>query len=225
VSFPDAPGASTSIIDARTLETVDSVATPADLVALGGKPHDVIVDANGFYGYITVIGVAGDNDRLLQVDARSHEIVRVIEVGDDPHVSLGTGNPHLYVPAQGSDVVQVFDRMTLDPVTEIMISGAHGAAMTTSGRIFYTTNLPGGGSDALWAIETATNTVVAAGVDTNFTVPHNIAVTPNGNKIFVTHSGTNTTVSVFETRGRTPMPTLVDEITVGSNPFGIAYVP
>jgi DNA-binding beta-propeller fold protein YncE len=215
----------TSIIDARTLEIVDSFATPADLVALGGRPHDVIVDDNGFYGYITVIGVAGDNDRLLQVDARSHEIVRVIEVGDDPHVSLGTGNPYLYVPAQGSDTVQVFDQMTLDPITELMISGAHGAAMTTNGRIFYTTNLPGGGSDALWAIETATNTIVAAGVDTNFPVPHNIAVTPNGKKIFVTHSGPNTTVSVFETRGRTPMPTLVDEVTVGSNPFGIAYVP
>lgn len=214
----------TSVIDARTLETVATIPTPADLVAMGGKPHDVIVDANGFFGYITIIGVAGDDDRLLQVDARSHEIVNVIAVGDDPHVSLATGNPYLYVPAQGSDTVQVFDRMTLDPITEIMISGAHGAAMTTNGRFFYTTNLPGGGTDALWVIDTATNTVVVAGVDTNFTVPHNIAVTPNGKKIFVTHSGMNNIVSVFETRGRSPMPSLVDEVPVGSNPFGIAYV-
>ena len=214
----------TSVIDVRTLETVATIPTPADLVAMGGRPHDVILDASGFFGYVTVIGVAGDNDRLLQIDARSHEIVQVIEVGDDPHVSLGTGNPYLYVPAQGSDTVQVFDRMTLDPITEIMISGAHGAAMTANGRYFYTTNLTGGGSDALWVIDTATNSVVVAGVDTNSTVPHNIAVTPNGQKIFVTHSGMNNVVSVFETRGGSPMPILVDEVPVGSNPFGIAYV-
>ena len=215
----------TSVIDMRTLETVATIETPVDLVALGGKPHDVIVDSNGFFGYISVIGVAGDDDRLLQVDARSFEIVTVVNVGDDPHVSLASGNPYLYVPAQGSDEVNVLDRVTLEPVADIPIPGAHGAGMSVNGRYLYTTNLPAGGSDALWVIDTSANAVVGAPVATPFPVPHNIALTPNGKKIFVTHSGPNDKVSVFATRGGSPAPVLVDVVTVGDNPFGIAYVP
>ena len=215
----------TSVIDMRTLETVATIATPADLVALGGKPHDVIVDANGFFAYITVIGVAGADDRLVQVDARSYEIVAVINVGDDPHVSLANGNPYLYVPAQGSDEVNVFDRATLDPITDISIPGAHGAGMSVNGRYLYTTNLPGGGPDALWVIDTKANVVVGAPVATPYPVPHNIALTPNGKRIFVTHSGPNDKVSIFTTKGGSPMPVLDEVVTVGSNPFGLAYVP
>lgn len=215
----------TSVVDMRTLETVATIMTPAELTALGGKPHDVIVDSNGFYGYISVIGVAGDDDRLLQVDARSFEILAVVHVGDDPHVSLAQGKPYLYVPAQGSDEVNVLDRATLEPIADIPIPGAHGAGMSTNGRYLYTTNLPAGGADALWVIDTSTNTVAGAPVATPFPVPHNIALTPNGKKIFVTHSGPNDKVSVFETRGGSPAPVLVDVVTVGDNPFGLAYVP
>jgi len=215
----------TSVIDMRTLETVATIDTPADLIALGGKPHDVIVDANGFFAYITVIGVAGADDRLLQVDARSYDIVNVINVGDDPHVSLTTGNRYLYVPAQGSDEVGVFDRVTLDPITDIPVPGAHGAGMSTNGRYLYTTNLPGGGPDGLWVIDTKANAVVGSPVATPYAVPHNIALTPDGTQIFVTHSGPNDKVSIFSTRSGSPVPVLADVVTVGDNPFGLAYVP
>ena len=144
----------TSVIDMRTLESVATIPTPADLVAMGGKPHDVIVDPQGFFAYITVIGVAGPGDAVVQVDARSYEIVAVAAVGDDPHVSLSAGNPNLYVPAQGSDVVNVLDRDTLASVADIPVPGAHGAGMAVNGRYLYTTNLPDAGADALWVIDT-----------------------------------------------------------------------
>ena len=35
-----------------------------------------------------------------------------------------------------------------------MVPGAHGAAMAGNGKRFYTTNLPGGGTGALYTIKT-----------------------------------------------------------------------
>jgi DNA-binding beta-propeller fold protein YncE len=216
----------TSVIDMRTLATIATIPTPADLIAMGGKPHDVIVDPQGFYAYITVIGVAGPGDYVVQVDARSYEIVATAMVGDDAHVSLSAGKPNLYVPAQGSDVVNVLDRASLASVADIPIPGAHGAGMSVNGRYLYTTNLPDGGNDALWVIDTATNTVVGDPVDTPYAVPHNIALTPNGKKLYLTHSGaTSDKVTVYRMSGRSPVPSYFGEVTVGLNPFGIAYVP
>ncbi len=216
----------TSVINMRTLETVTTIPTPADLVAMGGKPHDVIVDPQGFFGYITVLGVANPGDYVVQVDARTFEVVSRAMVGLDPHVSLSRQKPNLYVACQNSDVVNVLDRGSLASITDIPIPGAHGVGMSTNGRFLYVTNLPDGGNDALWVINTRRNATVGDPVDSSYAVPHNIALTPNGKKIYVTHSGgAADKVSVYRTRGRSPMPIPGGEITVGLNPFGIAYVP
>ncbi len=216
----------TSVIDMATLETMATIDTPADLVAMGGKPHDVIVDLQGFYAYVTVIDVSGPGDFVVQYDARTYEEVARAVVGDDPHVSLSTGGSNLYVPAQGSDVVDVLDRENLAVVAELPIPGAHGAGMRVNGRTFYTTNLPGGGTDALWTIDTRSNIVVGDPVDAPYAVPHNLALTPNGRWIYLTHSGdTSDKVTVYSTKGRSRVPSYVTEVTVGLNPFGLAYVP
>lgn len=98
--------------------------------------------------------------------------------------------------------------------------------MTRNGKTFYTTNLPGGGTNGLFAIDTKTNTVIGTPVDTPFPVPHNIALTPNGNKIYVTHSGgTADTVTVYTATPKDPVPVFKTTITVGTNPFGLTFVP
>jgi DNA-binding beta-propeller fold protein YncE len=56
-------------------------------------------------------------------------------------------------------------------------------------------------------------------------VPHNIALTPNGKKLYVTHSAENNTVTVYTASRQHPVPTFARSITVGNNPFGLAYVP
>jgi DNA-binding beta-propeller fold protein YncE len=53
------------------------------------------------------------------------------------------------------------------------------------------------GADGLFAIDTKTNSVWGS-ADTPFPLPRNIALTPNGKKIYVTHSGaTADKVSVY----------------------------
>lgn len=214
-----------TVIDMRTLEVIATVPTPPDLVAMGGKPHDVILVPTGSFAYATVLGLPGPSDYLVQYDTATFTEMNRVAVGKDPHVSLTLRNNLIYVPCQGSDVVQVFDRTTLAPVTDIAIPGAHGAGMTRSGRYFYTTNLPGGGTDALWTIETDTNTLVGQPVDSPYGVPHNIALTPNGGKLYLTHSGMNDKVTVYTTTPQDPTPAYLTEVTVGMNPFGLAYVP
>ena len=98
--------------------------------------------------------------------------------------------------------------------------------MARNGKFFYTTNLPGGGIDGLYTIDTRTSAVVGEPTDTPYPVPHNIALTPNSHKLYVTHSGATADKVTFYTMTSTdPVPVLAGDFTVGLNPFGLAYVP
>jgi DNA-binding beta-propeller fold protein YncE len=213
-----------TVIDPMSLEVLGTVPLPADLVAMGGKPHDVILDHRSRYAYVTVLGVAGPDDYLLQYETEGFTEMNRRPVGKDPHVSIGV-NTDLYVACQNSDQVLVFDPQSLAPIDEIMVPGAHGVAMASNGKYFYTTNLPGGGADALYTISTRRNEVVGDAVATPYPVPHNLALTPNAKKLFVTHSGPSADkVTVYELVGPHRLPEYVGEVTVGLNPFGIGYV-
>jgi DNA-binding beta-propeller fold protein YncE len=214
-----------SVINARTLENITTVPIPADLAALGGKPHDVILDPQRPLAFVTILGVAGPKDYVVQFNTRTFEETGRAAVGKDPHLSLARQNDKLYVPAQNSDSVTVLDRVSLTELTSIAVPGAHGAGMRRDGRVLYTTNLPGGGSGGLVGIDTATDTVITPTTDTPYPVPHNIVLTANGRTIYVTHSGASDKVTFYKTRANDPVPVFAGEVTVGMNPFGITYIP
>lgn len=207
-----------TVLDPEALSVITTVPI-AD-----GVPHDVIVDPNGRAAFATVF-VEGGPDLVLRFDTRTFEETGRVAVGEDPHLSLTRRNGLLYVPNQGTDEVLVFDRETLAPVEGLDVPGAHGAGMAPSGRTFYTTNLPGGGTGGLVAIDTRTNAVLGA-TDTPVAVPHNVAVTTGGRKVYVTHSGGMANqVTVYSATGGSPVPAYETTVTVGTNPFGLAYVP
>ena len=211
-----------TVIDPVELTVLATVEMPADLVAAGFKPHDVILDPKGRSAYVTMLG-GTTHDWIVQFDTETYAEVNRASVGLDPHVSLTQRNKLIYVAAQGSNVVTVLNRSTLAFVDEITIPGAHGAAMSPSGKVFYTTNLPGGGTDGLFAIDTRTN-VVLGSADTPYPVPHNVVITKN-DKLFLTHSGaTADKVTIYDVTTASPIPEFRAEVTVGSNPFGLAYV-
>ena len=56
-------------------------------------------------------------------------------------------------------------------------------------------------------------------------MPHNIVLTPDSQKLFVTHSGPGTQVTIYTVAPDVPVPVYAGEVTVGLNPFGLAYVP
>jgi DNA-binding beta-propeller fold protein YncE len=215
-----------TVINPRTLEVMATVPTPADLIAMGGKPHDVILDPLGKFAYVSLVGVAGDYDYVVQYSAKTFEETGRVPVGKDPHLSLTWRNNYLYVASQGGNSLSILNRYTLEPIEELAIPGAHGAGMALNGKYFYTTNLPGGGSDALYTIRTKDNSLVGEAVDTPYAVPHNIALTPILSRLFVTHSGgTADKVTFYSVSVKDPVPNYLGEVTVGLNPFGLAYVP
>jgi len=212
-----------TVIDPRSLTVVGTVAMPADLIADGYQPHDVILGPRGRYAYVTLLG-GTDHDWLVQFDTGTMREVNRAEVGLDPHVSIHPRSRLVYVPVQNSSVVTVLDGSTLGVVAELEVPGAHGATMSPNGRVFYTTNLPGGGTDGIFAIDTQTNSVIGS-ADTPYAVPHNVVVSDN-QKLFLTHSGgTADKVSIYDVSMHNPVPSYRAEVTVGLNPFGIGYVP
>ncbi len=217
----------TSVIDLETMTVVATVPTPADLVDMGGKPHDVIVEARGRAAYVSVIGVAGDNDYIVQFDTETFEEIGRAAVGNDPHLSLSPENRKLFVPCQGADKVFVLDLKTLAQITTIDVPNAHGAIMSLDGKALYTTNISDGGSDGIFGVHAAKH-IVKVTADTPFPVPHNAALTPQDRvgsrpkKLYITHSGaTADKVSVYDVSRRAPVH--ITDITVGLNPFGLAF--
>jgi DNA-binding beta-propeller fold protein YncE len=215
----------TTVLDPVSLTTLATVPTPADLVSQGGKPHDVIVGPMGKLAYVSILGVAGANDYVVQFSTSTFAETGRAAVGKDPHLSLTVRNDWLYVPCQSTDEVVILDRFTMSQVTSLAVPGAHGAGMTRNGKTFYTANLPGGGANALFAIDTGTNSLAGSPVDSPYPVPHNIAITNNGKKLFLTHSGaTSDKVTVYGIGQNSPIPVFETEVTVGLNPFGLAFV-
>ncbi|MGE3182517.1 MAG: beta-propeller fold lactonase family protein [Phycisphaerae bacterium] len=211
-------------INMNTLKVAGSFATPADLTAMGGKPHDVILDPNGPFAYQSIVGTSGANDFIVKYNTDTFAELERIAVGKDPHVSLSAAHDKLYVPVQGAGEVVVVNRSDLSPITTLAIPNAHGAVHTSDGSVFYTTNIAGGGTDAVFAIDTASDTVLSV-VDTTFGGVHNLALSPDGTRLFVTHSGaTSAQVSILDASDPGNL-TLLGTVDAGLNPFGIATVP
>lgn len=214
-----------TVIDTVTLDIITTVPAPADLVAAGGRLHDVILDPVRSFVYATMLGMPGPDDYVVKYSTNTFVEVDRQAVCRDPHVSLARQNDMLYVPCQHSNAVFVLDRNTLDVLQSISVPNAHGAGMARNGKRFYTTNISSGGVDGLFEIDTVTNSVVDF-LDTPVAVPHNIALTPNGKKLYITHSGvSNNFVSVYKRKNSNRPLELVTIVNTGSNPFGLAYVP
>lgn len=213
-----------TVIDPRRHEVLETVDLPADLAAAGGKPHDVILDRRS--AYVTLVGLDGENDAVLRYDLRTFEVQARTEVGKDPHVTIDPRNGPLYVASQDASEIVAVDRQTLAPIDSVSIPSAHGIDLSRNGRVVYTTNIAGGGSDALWAVDAWTGEVIGEPADVPVATPHNVVLTGDGTKAYVTHSGaTADQVSVYEVSRRDPAPRFVTTIDAGLNPFGLEFVP
>jgi YVTN family beta-propeller protein len=213
----------TTVIDIAHRRVIATVPMPEDLIAAGARPHDVVLDTFGRYAYVTIVGSALASDVIVQFDTQSKRELRRMPVGKDPHVSFNSKTRQVFSPNQGTNNVFVLDAKNLSVQDVINIPGAHGAITSNNGRWFFTTNISGGGNNAVYSLN-ARNRSVNAPVGTAFNTPHNVAVTPDGKLLYVTHSGaTNNQVSVIrvDSHGET---SLLGNVQAGTNPFGLAFV-
>lgn len=214
-----------TVINTKNLTVINTINLPADLVADGAAPHDVILDRRS--AYVTMTGLSGDTDVVVKYSLRNFRERARADVGKDPHVTLSPNRRTLFVGSQNNDEVRVLRRKNLKEITTIRdIPNAHGIDITRNGKIVYTTNIGDGGSNALYTINARTKMLVGNPVDTAHPIPHNIVLTRPNNKLYVTHSGpTSDKVSVFTISKQDPEPVYLTDVTTGLNPFGIEFVP
>lgn len=234
---------SLTIINPKTMKVLKTLNVPAadDKDFASGKPHDVLLDKQGKYAFVTIVGVGGatDHDFVVQYSTKTFKEIARQAVGKDPHVGILNNGKLLFAPTQNANKVYVFDpAKKLAKVAEIPVPGAHGAAWTPDNKFFYTSNLPAasdaeGNKDALWALDTQKLEVVASSPFPDVPLlkaAHNITINGKGSKLYLTHSGhedgdSTGDVSIYNISADHPMPMLQDIVSVGINPFGITYVP
>lgn len=200
----------TSVIDLNTemvIETID----------LGGKPHDVFFSTDDSRAFISIlVGDINVPDEIHSYNTTSYMLMETVAVGDDPHVFYLNSQSKLYAPNQTGGLYILDD--DLNEIDTIDIDGSHGI-FSTNGTDVFVADLPGA---ELYKINGMTNETVGMPLASTVTIPHNLTVNESNDKLFVTHSSPmNDKVTVYDISGDGML--LSDTVTVGSNPFGIAY--
>jgi YVTN family beta-propeller protein len=233
-----------TVLHPGTLQVLATVPIPADLAEQGGKPHDIVLDKKGASAFATIVavGAATDSDYVVQYSTKTFKEIARRAVGKDPHLGLPGDGKLLFVPTQNANKVYVLNpKKSLEEIKQIEIPGAHGAGWTPDGKLFYTSNLPGadlnGNKDMLWAIDATTLEIAGAAAfpavppgEPRLKAAHNIAIDGTGRKLYLTHSGHDDgdsagDVTIYDISAGNPVPQYRGRITVGLNPFGIAFAP
>lgn len=224
--------ATSSVIDTKTMKVVETVPMPEDLVADGYKPHDVYVGKK--FAWVSLLGGSGASDWVVQFDQKKGKEKARVAVGGDPHLWLDRHRQRLYVPSQETGEVAVFHAVTMKKLQTLPLPGAHGVFQPAGTRVLLVADITGGGSDDLHALRASWFGLSAKDqADTGTPTAHNIAATPFGHRIMVTHSGaTSDTVTLHTLKFTGPwwLPfadvelVKVGEAKADTNPFGLAYV-
>jgi len=215
-----------TLLRPRTLSFFGQLPMPNDLALGGGFPHDVTVDNNGNFAYVAIHGMSSGNDAIVKYSIATFSEVDRIRlgsgVGDSPHVAFSRNK--LFVPCEGSDIAYVLDADTLAVLNSHVIPNPRGASVSPDKNRFYTTNVSGGGANAVWVVSAQTTDLIGGGTDAPSPIPNQCAVDENnGRRVYVSHSGAGNTVSIYNSTAANPDPVLLKEVTVGLDPQGLDY--
>jgi DNA-binding beta-propeller fold protein YncE len=206
-----------TVVDPVQRAAIKTIPLPADLAARGGSPHDVFVD--GQYAFVSVLGLSDGTGVVLRYSTRTFTETGRIATGGDPHLFIRSAA--LYVESQAGSRISAYHPQTLRQLGSAAVPSSHGIWVTNTGHVL-TTNIAGGGTDAVWRLDRHLGAVSAV-ASTAFPTPHNLAVDGPERQLFVTHSGpTANRVTVFALTGAGFGA--ATSVTVGTNPFGIGLV-
>lgn len=201
-----------------------SVGNPLPFSTAPQSPHNVQIDDQGRYYYVTLIR----GNRLKKYDAVTNVLLGEVAVGSSPaHVVITPDGAKAYVTNFDQTVGRVFvvetATMTVSSVISVpnFMKATHGARLSQDGQYLYVGN---NGTDLITVIRTSDDSVVGhvpvAGdvlpIGSFVYKPYQIAVRNDDRFIYVTDNG-RALVSVIERNGDTF--TLRDTIPVGQRPL------
>ncbi len=203
-----------STISAVEVETMVEVAR----IPTGVMPHGSRLSRDGTKHY----SVNMMSFELVEMDALAFKISRRLSLGagvQPTWVTAPTTDGRLYVT--GNNVAKIFEvdreRWTIRRTFETG-PGPYNLDVTPDGSTLVAT-YKGGATVGFWDLETGTE---RARVETTRTIPHGVAITPDGHYAFVTLEGVGIepgTVEVFHV----PTAERVGAVDVGKQAGGIAF--
>jgi YVTN family beta-propeller protein len=208
------------IVNTTTLKTVA-------VVKLSGKPNECAVTPNGEYVVVPI----RDGNSVQIVDAPEHKVVASLPI-KEPHNALNTGsNRYTYVSSMGSDEIDVidFDRMQFSE--HIPVGGRpRPYVVSRDGRTMYVAlaNLQG-----FSIVDLPSKTVLAKVTipsvhrklhpwkfETQDTVTHGLALTPDGKELWVT-SLLDNCLYIYDLRSKR----VVGKVPTGIGPNWVVITP
>lgn len=188
-------------------------------INIGKTPHDVFLTKDGTKAYVSAFNpVFGQPDSVLMYSTKTFDKTGEVMVTQEPHLYHLSNSNKLYVACQ-SGQLYILNGNDLSTISNTPFEGAHGIFGSPDQSSIFLTNFTGA---QIFSVNAATGLNNTAPLNTAIQTPHNIVMNQAGNKMFVTHSGaTATMVSTYSVAGNVVSPNTT--ITVGKNPFGIAY--
>ena len=215
-------GATISIIDEGRLQ-VDTV---LDLRTMGfsanAKPHHVVVEPDGSFWYVTLIG----DGRVLKLDRQNRVVAQVametpgLMTLDPVHDSLYVGRSMTAVNPPKSLGVIARRSFTLVEEQEILIARPHAIAATADGRWVHTASLA---ENRIASVETSTGRVTLTTIPGAARSLVQFALSPDGTTM-VAGGELSNTLLVFDLR-RPPPFVPVQEIAVAGKPWEARFAP
>jgi YVTN family beta-propeller protein len=127
---------SVSVIDLATLGPVAEVPT-------GERPHDVNVDPQGRYFYVTVLFTEASDDLLQIFDVNTNALIASVVTGHQPvHVVPDHAGDRVYVSNQAASTLSVISVPEFKVVETVKLKGRgpQGHVVTPDGRYVLTPN-------------------------------------------------------------------------------------
>lgn len=151
-----------------------------------GLPYGAAVNADG----VTYVTLHGDLDAIVRWDFSTRSFKDGVTLtGDEPtNVSFSPDGKRAYVASQLSDQVDVIDVATDSVIAEASTPGndPYQTVVDPDGAHFYAS----GNGDKIWIFDAVTNAFVdTIPVDAD---PNGMAITPDGQWMFITHLSSTT---------------------------------
>ncbi|WP_103865820.1 YncE family protein [Aquimarina sp. I32.4] len=175
----------------RSNSLIDNLSLPTNEIpelTENAVQYDVTISPSGYAAYVTILD-GPDKSYVVMYNTSTLEYVKHETVGGDAHI-LPVGY-NLYVPAQNDNKLTVFNRFNLNKKQEISYNSTHG--IIASYKHVFTTGIA---NKKIGVINRYTNKVISE-IDTDYNIPHNLAVNKKGTILFLAHSGASATKVVF----------------------------
>ena len=163
------------MINPATGATIASIAT-------GTTPVGIAVNSAGTRVYVANRG----SGTVSTIDAATNKVIGTTAVGSLPQqVALSTDGTRLYVTNAGNGTVSVVNTSTFANVATVPVGPSpNGVALSRDGSLAYVVN----GNNTMSVIDTATNTKVTGTLSAETGALGQVAVTPDGNKLYISNS-------------------------------------